>query len=54
MTIKATILNVCDTFLKPKFLLKYVLTQPKIEGGMVMYTCHLLGIQKQVFILNSN
>lgn len=54
MTIKAIILNVCDSFLKPKFLLKYVLTYPKCRVAWLDTDAAFLGIQKQVLSLNSN
>lgn len=41
MTIKAIILNVCDSFLKPKFLLKCVLAHPYVQGSVAVYTHHL-------------
>ena len=50
MTIKAIIFNVCDSFLKPKFLLEMCIdTAPQVQGGIAAYLAHLLEDSKPGF-----
>lgn len=47
MTIKAIILNVCDSFLKPKFLLKNT-EIPEVEGDLGLYTAASSGFKQRL------